>query len=80
MFNKLNIFAVLDDGQSFSGAENAQIQVYPADKDMSPELMSDLQNGIIPDDGHLAIIDMDVLLKQAIEADLPCIQQLKKLL
>ena len=80
LYKQFQVFNVLDDADSFSGADNSQILVYPADQHCTEDQHSDLANGILPETGDLACIDMTKLLNEAIKAGLPCVQPLIKLL
>lgn len=76
MFKKFTIISVLDDGETFSGAENATVRVFPTDKHMTADQFQDFQDGMIPETGELCSIEISDLLKQALDAKLPCVQEL----
>jgi hypothetical protein len=74
------VFTVLDDGDTFSGAENSHILIYPEDKYCTEDQMSDLENGDLPETGDLASICLRKLLNEAMEAKLPCVKPLLDLI
>jgi hypothetical protein len=80
LFKNFQVFNVLDDGSTFSGAENSQILVYPNDEYCTEDQLSDLENGMLPETGDLVSIDMSKLLNEAIKAKLPCVAELTKLI
>lgn len=78
LFQKFNVLAVLEDGDTFSGAKNATIRVYPRDENCTVGQLEYLREGLLPETGDLEIINLDNLLKEALEANLPCVQDLAK--
>jgi hypothetical protein len=80
LFKNFQVFNVLDDGDTFSGAENSQILVYPNDEHCTEEQLSDLENGMLPETGDLVSIDMSKLLNEAIKAKLECVKPLLDLI
>ncbi len=81
-FKNFSIFNVLDDGETFSGAESSTLVVYPLVEKLSAETLDDLENGCLPQDelDMLAKISLKDLLTQALAADLPAVKDLAKLL
>jgi hypothetical protein len=77
-FNAFQVLAVLDDGTTFSGAENATIQVFPNYEHCTEDQMLAFENGEIPETGEVEYIDMKQLLKEALAAGLPCVKDLAK--
>ena len=74
------VFTVLDDGETFSGVKGSTIQVYPDDKHCSEDVLTDLENGRIPEEGDLAVVNLEWLINEALEANLESVQFLKVLL
>ncbi len=80
LYKNFQVFNVLDDSDTFSGADNSQILVYPADEDMNEDDYSDLENGRLPNNGSICSIDMTKLLNEAIKAKLDCVKPLINLI
>lgn len=80
LYKNFQVFNVLDDADTFSGADNSQILVYPHDANMNETDLQDLEDGRLPDEGSLVSIDMTKLLNEAIKANLPCVAELTKLI
>jgi hypothetical protein len=80
LFDAFQTFTVLEDGSTFSVADNSQILVYPDDKDMSEDDLQDLEDGRLPEDGAVATICLRKLLNEALEAKLDCVKDLLELI
>lgn len=78
MKTDLNVFCVLDDGETFAGHGGSVIAVYASNADLSDDELAMLENGTLPDN-PLATVDLDALLAQALIAKLPCVKKLLKL-
>lgn len=80
LLDQFQVFTVLEDGTTYSGTENTQIMVYPADEHCTEDQHNDLENGILPETGDLATVNLRRLLNEAMEANLPCVAELVKLI
>jgi hypothetical protein len=74
------VFNVLDDGETFGGADGSQILVYPEDDKMNEDDLMELENGVLPNEGEVATICLRKLLNEAMLAKLDCVKPLLKLL
>jgi len=80
LFKNFQTFNVLDDGDTFGGADGSQILVYPLDKDMNEDALMELENGELPNEGEVATICLRKLLNEAMEAKLECVKPLLDLI
>lgn len=80
LFKNFNTFTVLDDGSTFSGTDNSQILVYPDDAYLDDDVLQDLEDGRLPEDGDVATICLRKLLNEAMEAKLDCVKPLLSLI
>ena len=80
LIDRFQVFNVLDDGSTFSGVENSQVLVYPADDKMSEDDLEELENGSLPNEGAVASICLRKLLNEAMEAKLECVKPLLALI
>ena len=78
LYKNVQVFNVLDDGDTFSGADNSQILVYP--EELSDGERIDLENGDLPNPKSMISIDMTRLLNEAMEARLECVKPLLELI
>jgi hypothetical protein len=74
------VFNVLDDGDTFGGADGSQILVYPPDEKMNEDDLMELENGDLPNEGEVATICLRKLLNEAMEARLECVKPLLDLI
>lgn len=80
LYKNFQVFNVLSDYDTFSSADNSQILVYPHDENMSEDDLRELEDGRLPEEGSLISIDITKLLNEAINANLPCVAELTKLI
>jgi hypothetical protein len=78
--DRFQVFNVLDDGDTFSGADGSQIMVYPNDDKMNEDALAELENGDLPNEGEVATICLRKLLNEAMEAKLDCVKPLLDLI
>lgn len=74
----MNIFCILEDGETFSGVSNSTITIYPDDDTMCEEDLDLLNNGVLPENPSF-VVSLDILLQQAIEHNLPCVSNIQHL-
>jgi hypothetical protein len=80
LIDRFQVFNVLDDGDTFSGADGSQIMVYPNDDKMNEDALAELENGDLPNEGEVATICLRKLLNEAMEAKLECVKPLLDLI
>jgi len=78
--DRFQVFNVLDDGETFGGADGSQILVYPEDDKMNEDDLMELENGELPNEGEVATICLRKLLNEAMEAKLECVKPLLELI
>ena len=74
----MNIFCVLDDGETFGGVANSNITIYPDDDSLTDDDLDLLNNGELPENPSF-VVSLDILLQQAIEHNLPCVSNIQHL-
>jgi hypothetical protein len=80
LIDRFQVFNVLDDGDTFGGADGSQILVYPPDEKMNEDDLAELENGDLPNEGEVASICLRKLLNEAMEAKLECVKPLLDLI
>jgi hypothetical protein len=80
LFKTFQVFNVLDDGDTFSGADGSQIMVYHSPEHCADEQIEELEDGRLPETGDIESICLRKLLNEAMEAKLECVKPLLKLI